>query len=82
VRMTKRNRELLRLYQSEPNRGFRAKWALSNARTRLEWDRHEVAEYSTGDPIDRKRANVRLRVVPDEMCSLGDLEKDGLNPQS
>jgi hypothetical protein len=82
MRMTKRNRELFRLYQSERKRGFRALWALSNARTRLEWDRHEVAEYSTGDPIDPERGNVRLRLVPDELCSLEDLEGDCFNPKA
>jgi hypothetical protein len=74
VRMTKQKKELLRLYQRERARGFQAQWALSNARTRLEWEKHEVAEYSSGDPIDAKRGNVRLRLVPDETCSLEDLE--------
>jgi hypothetical protein len=37
VRMTKRKKELLRLYQRERARGFQAQWALSNARTLLEW---------------------------------------------
>ena len=82
MRMTKRKRELLRLYQRERARGFQAKWALSNARTRLEWDKHEVAEYSSGEPIDPKRGNVRLRVVPDETCSLEDLEGDCFNPKA
>jgi hypothetical protein len=82
VKMIKRNRELLRMYQSERKRGFRAQWALSNARTRLEWDKHEVAEYSSGEPIDSKRGNVRLRAVPDEMCSLEDLEGDCFNPKA
>ena len=76
MRMTKRKKELLRIYQLERTRGFQAKWALSNARTRLEWDKHEVAEYSSGEAISPKRGNVRLRVVPDETCSLGDLEGD------
>jgi hypothetical protein len=82
VRMTKRKKELLRRYQRERTRGFQAQWALSNARTRLEWDKHEVAEYSSGDAIDPKRGNVRLRVVPDEMCSLEDLEGDCFNSQA
>ena len=81
MRMTKRNKELLRLYQRERARGFQAKWALSNARTRLEWE-HEVAEYSSGEPIDPKRGNVRLRVVPDETCSIEDLEGDCFNPKA
>jgi len=42
MRMTKRNKELLRLYQRERARGFQAKWALSNARTRLEWEKHPL----------------------------------------
>jgi len=82
VRMTKRKKELLRLYKRERARGFPAKWALSNARTRMEWDKHEVAEYSSGAPIDPKRGHVRLRVVPDEMCSLEDLEGDCFNPKA
>lgn len=82
MRMTKRNKELLRLYQRERAKGFQAKWALSNARTRLEWDKHEVAEYSSGEPIDPKRGDVRLRVVPDETCSLEDLEGDSFNPKA
>lgn len=82
MRMTKRKKELLRVYQRERARGFQAKWALSNARTRLEWDKHEVAEYSSGEPIDPKRGDVRLRVVPDETCSLEDLEGDCFNPKA
>ena len=82
MRMTKRNKELLRLYQRERARGFQAKWALSNARTRLEWEKHEVAEYSSGEAIDPKRGDVRLRIVPDETCSLEDLEGDSFNPKA
>ena len=82
MRMTKRKKELLRLYQRERARGFQAQWALSNARTRLEWDKHEVAEYSSGKPIDPQRGNVRLRLVPDETCSLEDLEGDCFNPKA
>jgi len=82
VRMTKRKKELLRLYQRERARGFQAQWAFSNARTRMAWEKHEVAEYSSGEPIDPKRGNVRLRVVPDEMCSLEDLEGDCFNPKA
>ena len=82
MRMTKRKKKLLRLYQRERARGFQARWALSNARTRLEWDKHEVAEYSCGKPIDSKRGDVRLRVVPDELCSLDDLEGDCFNPKA
>src|ERR1700676_388487 len=80
--MTKQKKELLRLYQRERARGFQARWALSNARTRMEWDTHEVAEYSSGEPIDPKRGNVRLRLVPDETCSLEDLEGDRFNPKA
>src|ERR1700688_4368459 len=80
--MTKGKKELLRLYQSERARGFQARWALSNARARLEWDKHEVAEYSSGEAIDPKRGNVRLRLVPDETCSLEDLEGDCFNPKA
>jgi len=82
VRKTRRNKELIRLYQRERTKGFQAKWALSNARTRLEWDQHEVAEYSSGEPIDPKRGNVRLRLVPDETCSLEDLEGDCFDPNA
>jgi len=69
------------MYQRERASGFQAKWALFNARTRIEWDKHEVAEYSSGEAIDPKSGDVRLRLVPDEMCSLGDLEGDGFNPK-
>jgi hypothetical protein len=79
VRMTKRKKELPRLYQCERARGFQASWALSNARTRLEWGTYEVAENSNGEPIDPKRGDVRLRIVPDETCSLEDLEGDCFN---
>ena len=48
----------------------------------MEWEKHEVAEYSSGEPIDSKRGNVRLRVVSDETCSLGDLEGDCFNPKA
>ena len=82
MRMTKRKKKLLRLYQRERASGFQAKWALSNARTRFEWDKHEVGEYSSGNPIDPKRGNVRVRVVPDELCSLDDLEGDCFNPKA
>ena len=82
MRMTKRNKQLLRLYRRERARGFQAEWALSNARTRLEWEKHEVAEHSSGEPIDPKRGNVRLRVVPDDTCSLEDLEGDCFNPKA
>jgi hypothetical protein len=80
--MTKRNRELLRLYQRERAKGFQARSALSNAHTHMEWDTHEVAEHSSREPIDPKRGNVRLRVVADEMCSLDDLEGDCFNPKA
>jgi hypothetical protein len=81
VRVTKQKKELVRLYQRERANGFQARWALANARTRLEWEQYEVAEYSSGVPIDPKRGNVRLRLVPDEMCSLEDLEGDCFNPK-
>jgi len=42
----------------------------------LEWDKHEVAEYSSGESIDPKRGDVRLRIVPDGTCSFEDLEGD------
>jgi hypothetical protein len=82
VRMTKRNKQLLRLYQCERARDFRASWALSNARTRMEWDKHEVAGYSSGESVDPKRGDVRLRVIPDETCSFEDLEGDCFNPKA
>ena len=82
MRMTKRNKELLRLYRRERARGFSAQWALSNARTRVEWAKYEVAEYSSGEPIDPQRGNVRLRAVSDEACSIGDLEGDCFNPKA
>jgi hypothetical protein len=82
VRMTKRKKELLQRYRRERDRGFPAKWAISNARTRLEWEKHEVAEYSSGEPIDPHRGDVRLRMVPDEMGSLEDLEGDCFNPKA
>jgi hypothetical protein len=46
------------------------------------WDKDEVAEYSSGEPINAKRGNVRLRLVPDEMCSFEDLEGDCFNPKA
>lgn len=82
MRMTKRNLQLFRLYRCERARGFAASWALSNARTRLEWNKHEVAEYTNGKPIDPKRGHVRLRMVPDDTCSLEDLEGDCFNPKA
>jgi hypothetical protein len=82
VRMTKHKKNLIRFYQRERANGFQARWALANARTRLEWDKHEVAEYSNGEPIDAKRGNVRLRIVPDDSCSLEDLEGDCFNPET
>lgn len=82
MRMTKRKKELLRLYQRERAKGFTAQRALSNARTLVEWDKHAVAEYSSGDPIDSERGNVRLRLVPDETCSLEDLEGDCFDPKA
>lgn len=82
MRMTRRNKELIRLYQRERTRGFQATWALSNARTRLRWEQHEVVEYSSGEPIDPKRGSVRLRLVPDETCSFEDLEGDYFNPEA
>ncbi len=82
MRRGKRRKELLQLYRRERARGFQARWALSNARTRMEWEKHEVAEYSSGEPSDPKRGNVRLRVVSDETCSLEDLEGDCFNPKA
>lgn len=82
MRMTKHKKELVRLYRREREQGFQARWALANARNRLEWDKHEVAEYSNGEPIDPKRGNVRLRIVPDDSCSLEDLEGDCFNPEA
>lgn len=82
MRMTKRKKELHRLYQRERGRGFQAKWALSNARTRMEWGSHEVAEYSSGEPIDPNRGHVRLRVLLDETCHVEDLEGDTFNPKA
>ena len=76
MRMTKPKKQLIWMYQRERATGFPAKWALSNARTRMEWEKHEVAKYSRGQPIDPQRGDVRLRMVPDEMCSLEDLEGD------
>jgi len=82
MRMTKGKKEVLRLYQRERTRGFQAQWALSNARTRLEWSKHEVAEYSSGEAVDPRRGNVRLRLVPDEATSVEDLEGDCFSPKA
>lgn len=82
MRITRCSTELLRLFRRERAIGFRAQWALSNARTRLEWNKHQVAEYSSGEAIDPKRGNVRLRVIPDETCCLEDLEGDSFNPNA
>jgi hypothetical protein len=80
MRMTKRNKELLRLYLRERREGNRASNALHAARTRQEWSRHEVAEYSSGEPIDAKRGDVRLRIVPDDCADFDDLCGDTFNP--
>lgn len=82
MRMTKSRRKLLRLYLRERALGFPAACALSNARTRMEWELHEVAQYSSREPISPKRGNVRLRIVPDDICSLEDLEGDLFNPRA
>jgi len=82
MRMTKRNLQVLRLYRRERARGFAASWALSNARTRLEWDKHEVAEHTSGELIEPKGGQVRLRTVPDDTGSLDDLEGDCFNPKA
>jgi hypothetical protein len=82
MRMTKSRKKLLRFYLRERALVFSAAWALSNARTRMEWELHEVAEYSSGEPIDPQRGNVRLRIVPDDICSLEDLEGDLFNPRA
>ena len=80
MRMTKRNKELLRLYLRERREGNRASNALHAARTRQEWSRHEVAEYSSGQPINAKRGDVRLRIVPDDCADFDDLCGDTFNP--
>jgi hypothetical protein len=80
--MTKRNKELLRLYKRERALGFNASVSLLNARTRMEWDKREVAKYSSGEPIDPKRGNVRLRIVPDECSSFDDLCGDVFNTKA
>jgi len=72
---------LARLYQSERKRGFQAKHALFNAQTRLEWDKHEVAEYSSGEAIDPQPGSVRLRILPDDHVDLDNLFGDTYNPQ-
>jgi hypothetical protein len=82
MRMSKRNLQLFKLYRRERARGFTASWALSNVRTRLAWDKHEVAEYTSGEPIEPKRGQVRLRTVPDDTGSLDDLEGDCFNPEA
>jgi hypothetical protein len=78
MRMTKRKKELLYLYQRERARGFQARWALANARTRLEWDKQEVAEFSSGDPCRGSKPidspNKQLSDSIFALCSLCHLE--------
>lgn len=69
MRMTKQRKALLRLYTRERARGFNSSPSLLNARTRMEWDKREVAEYSDDNPIDPKRGQVRLRIVADECAA-------------
>ena len=82
MRMSKRKKELFRLYQRERARGFQAQWALSNARTRMEWEKYEVGEYSSGEPIPPETWQCTAPYLPDETCSLGDLEGDCFNPKA
>lgn len=82
MRLTKRNRELIRRYLRERALGAQARWALLNARTRLEWDAKggdiiEEHEHSR----DAKRGDVRLRIVADDVSSCDDLFGDLFDPK-
>jgi hypothetical protein len=77
MRMTKKNRELVRVYLRERSKGTLARWALRNAKTRIEWDKMNgdvVGEHERQH--DATRGNVRLRIVADECVDLDNLFGD------
>jgi hypothetical protein len=81
MRLTKTNRELIRLYLRERKQGTLARWALRNAKTRMEWDKKNgqiVGEYERHH--EAKRGDVRLRIVADESIDLDNLFGDTFNP--
>jgi hypothetical protein len=57
------NEHIRRLYKIERAKGYAAKWALMNAKTRVEWD-------------DMEDITVRLRVEWDEYSDIDDLFGD------
>jgi len=69
--MTKKNRELVRVYLRERKKGTLARWALRNAKTRIEWDKKNgdvVGEHERQH--DATRGDVRLRIVADDSIDL------------
>lgn len=83
MRMTKRNRELIRIYLRERGKGTLALIALHYAKTRIEWDRKNgqvIGEFERLN--DPKRGDVRLRIVADESADLDNLFGDTFNPEA
>ena len=83
MRMTKKNRELIRAYLRERDKGVQARWALRNAKIRIEWDKKNgqvVSEFEQSR--DAKRGDVRLRIVVDDCVDLDNLFGDTFNPQA
>jgi len=82
MRMTKKNRELVRVYLRERSKGTMARWALRNAKTRIEWDKKNgdiVCEHERRH--DATRGDVRLRIVADDSIDLDNLFGDTFNPE-
>lgn len=61
------NDKTRKLYNALRKQGWAAQFALSAAKTQVEFDDNE---------------NVRLVVVPDELCSMDDLKGDIFNPEA
>lgn len=83
MRMTKKNRELIRGYLRERKKGTLARWALLNAKTRIEWDKKNgdvVGEDGRRPCYTPRRGDVRLRIVGDDCVDLGNLFGDTFNP--
>jgi hypothetical protein len=83
MRLTKKNRELIRMYLRERKRGTMARLALFAAKTRIEWDKRNgetVDEYERDH--DAKRGDVRLRIVADDSVDLDNLFGDTFNPKA
>jgi hypothetical protein len=70
MRRTRKNLQLMKAYQLERRQGFTARNALSNARTRIAWAKHDADEHNP------QRGDVRLRIVPDDYATFEDLTGD------